>query len=66
MITVRPSLIASREFLICSVAMASRLAVGSSRKIIGDLSKIILRWQFFAADHLKAVLHHVYSHQEDP
>ncbi|HEX8337745.1 MAG TPA: hypothetical protein VF621_13505 [Pyrinomonadaceae bacterium] len=32
---VRSSLMASRLFLICSVATASRLAVGSSRKMMG-------------------------------
>lgn len=40
-ITVLPFLIASNEFLICSVAIASKLAVGSSKKIIGGFLEII-------------------------
>jgi hypothetical protein len=48
------------------VAIASRLAVGSSRKIIGGFLRIILQWQFSVADLRKVALHRDYNHPANP
>jgi hypothetical protein len=57
---------ASRDFLICSVAMASRLAVGSSRKIIGGFFKNNLAMAILCCCPPKVALHRDYIFQVNP